>query len=102
MMLPHLFEYQQLTGRKNEFGEIPEEHKTVFILWGSLEPLTHTETDRAAAVGRTTTHRLKCHYDKQITSAGRFKSGSRIFDIISVINEGERNKVLDIRVAEHA
>lgn len=98
--LTHQVIVEVLTGRTIEGGEVVEEYVAAFPHNVSLEPLTHSERIRGAAVANDTTHRVTCHYHAAINSRCRFRYGSRIFDIVSIINKGERNREFDITVKE--
>jgi SPP1 family predicted phage head-tail adaptor len=59
--------------------------------WASIEPLTGREYFAAQREQADVSHRIRMRYMDGITHKMRVSIGSRIFEIESVINVGERN-----------
>lgn len=63
-------------------------------LWGSVEPLSGRETPAAERAQATVSHRIRLRYRTDVAPAMRFRLGARLFNIRSVIDEGERRRWL--------
>lgn len=74
----------------------------VDIVWAAVEPLSTTSTSRERfndnQLQTTTRYKITLRYRNDVTADMRLVLGSRIFDIKSIINPGERNEVLEILV----
>ena len=63
-------------------------------LWASVEPLSGRETLAAERAQAIVSHRIRLRYRTGVASEMRFKLGTRLFNIRSVIDEGERRRWL--------
>lgn len=82
-------------------GRTPTYADTATV-WASVEPLSGNEQWRAKQAGTVVSHRIIIRYMAGVTSAMRVKFGSRYFGIESVINENERNQMLELTCKEEA
>jgi len=83
------------------FGEETEAPYTlVASVWGSIEPLSGNELLRAQQTQAEVTHRVRIRYRTGITPKLRIAYADRYFNILSVINRGERNRELEIMCKE--
>ncbi len=73
---------------------------TVATVWGKIVPLTGAETSRAARLEARVTHRITIRWRPGILAQYRIKFGGRVFNIRSIINRDERNRVLEILAEE--
>lgn len=73
---------------------------TINTVWASVEPVNGSEPVKAEKLSGTITHRIHMRYDGTITTAMRFLLGSRVFNIRSIKNINERNRVLEIMAEE--
>jgi SPP1 family predicted phage head-tail adaptor len=95
--LRHVVYIQARSLSRNEYGEQSrqwsDEHGP---LWGAIEPTTGRELSEAEQVVGEVTHRIRLRYsaEYELTSAKRFRSGERIFEIVSVFDRDERNREL--------
>ncbi|MDX1922676.1 MAG: phage head closure protein [Alphaproteobacteria bacterium] len=73
---------------------------TINTIWASIEPVSGNEQMIAGKPSGTVTHRIHTRYDATITPAMRLMLGSRIYNIRSIKNIQERNRVLEILAEE--
>ena len=92
----HLMTVEKLQGRKNEFHEVVEEYTPAFEVWVELKPLNMRERERAAAVGRTVSHSIDCHWHPDLNGSCRLNYQGRVFDISDILNVDEQNKMFKI------
>ena len=72
----------------------------VATVWGRIVPLTGAETLRAGGLEARVTHRITLRWHPGILARHRIRFGSRVFNIRSVINRDEGNRVLEILAEE--
>lgn len=84
----------------NEYGEALSIWIEVQKAWASIYPARGTEKWQSAERHAKATHEIAIRFVPGITPKHRIKFGNRIFNIISVLNTGERNKQLKIIVEE--
>lgn len=76
----------------------------VATVWGQIVPLTGprtgAETSRAARLEARVTHRITLRWRPGILARHRIRFGDRVFNIRSVTNRDERNRVLEILAEE--
>lgn len=67
---------------------------TAKTVWVGIEPLNGQERLAEGNVSAKVSHRVVLRYNaySALTSACRFIRGSRVFEIVSVVNVGERNE----------
>jgi len=68
--------------------------------WASITPLRGTEKWVSAEKHATATHAIRIRYIAGVTPSMRIEYNDRVFDILSAINVGERNKMIDIVAKE--
>lgn len=78
----------------DEQGQVIDRWLTHSTKWASIRGLSGVENIRAKKVHADTTTEIKLRYDPGIPldSKWRIKHGNRIFNVLSVINDGERNE----------
>lgn len=81
-------------------GGYTEAWATVASVWASIEPASGGEKWVAMQTETHTTHIIMCRYQSVITTAKRILYGTRVFDIVEVINVEENNTLLKIRAIE--
>ena len=84
-------------------GIDPIETWTKFAtVWAAIEPLKGTEKwiDGAKLISNDVTGRIKIRYLPGVTPAMRVKYGTRIYEILAVINISERNEEINLMVRE--
>jgi len=66
----------------------------------AIWPLSAKESLDAMKLELTVTHKIRIRYRSGITAANRILFGSRTFNIISMINPDEKNKMIDFLAIE--
>ena len=69
-------------------------------VWASIEPIRGKEFWDSQQVNAEITGKIKIRYLAGVISKMRVKYETRIFEIISVINPGEKNSELQLMVKE--
>lgn len=93
-------------GEGNEYDGFPEDNwERVREIWGDVKPV-HDSTDdrernRAGRMEPHITHRVFTMYFAGYSSSYRMLMGDRIFNVESVINLGERNRMLEWQCVEN-
>ena len=73
-----------------------------FKEWVFIRPISASEIIKSSREQMTTSHRIKMNYRTGIKAAMRILSGSRVFEIESVINIDEADRVIEILATEKA
>ena len=69
-------------------------------VWGSLDPLSGSEGVDSGAIQGRVTHEIWLRYRGGVTPGMRLVLGSRIFDVQSAVDMGERHRHLRCLVEE--
>jgi len=88
----HRVEIQEVTSSPDAMGQPTISWGTTQSAWAQILPLTARELYFTKTVRPETTHRITLRYFAGLTSANRLKMGSRIFNILGLINENELKK----------
>lgn len=91
---------QSKTLATDDQGGGTETWATDATVWASIEPLTGRELMQAMQLETPITHKVRMRYRSGVTTVRRLLYGSRVFNIVQVINELEQNNWLDIRAVE--
>ena len=88
--------------QQTESGEFPGKYLPAFQWYASMEPLRGLEKFQAEQVQSTVTHKLEGAYDSQFdqNTSRRLRLGTRIFNINSIIDVGERHTDIEIMATE--
>ncbi len=81
-------------------GSVIRTWETFTTAWASIEPLAGREYFAAAREQADISHRIRMRFAEGITHKLRASFESRIFEIESVINVGERNRELILMCRE--
>ena len=73
---------------------------TACVCWGSLEPLRGREWIESGLENSEVTGKFRMRYYDGITPAMRLYYSDRTWEIVSVINPGERNRELELILKE--
>lgn len=90
----------------NEFVKTGSEHLKNFAfgqdfeMWACVSPMTGKEYAEAQKIRAETTYNITTRYMKNIESNMKILYGTKIFDIVSVLNIGGKNEELKIVAAE--
>lgn len=92
---------QSIGSTTNAFGEIEQgDYQTFKTVWCSITPLRAKENFVGALDVSKATHKIKIRYTDGINASQRLSWRGRVFNFISVINFGERDKEIEILAEE--
>ena len=77
-----------------------EEWNDIVTTWASINPISGREYYQAETINSDLTHKVRLRYRKGITPDMRILYKDRIFNIVSVINEYEKNAILQLMCRE--
>lgn len=69
-------------------------------LWCSIEPVKGYERFQAMQMQTPVTHKLTMRYNATVTTSCRLKFGDRIFSVVEVLNQEERDRWLIVKALE--
>ena len=98
--LRHRITIDQVTEIQDTDGAVLESWSQYAVVQASIEPISGREYFAAQSTQADVTHRISLRYRSGITPKMRVNYASRIFDILSVINVGERNRELQLMCRE--
>lgn len=87
------FQIQNLDSEEEEWNDIVTK-------WASINPISGREYYQAETINSDLTHKVRLRYRKGITPDMRILYKDRIFNIVSVINEYEKNAILQLMCRE--
>jgi len=85
-------EIQEVSSTPDALGQPTISWGTTQTVYAQIMPLNARELYFTKTVRPETTHRVTMRYFPGLTSANRLKMGSRIFNILGLINENELKK----------
>jgi SPP1 family predicted phage head-tail adaptor len=89
--LRHRVELKSLSQNQNNFGETQDTWTTYTTVWARIEPLRGRELMLAQQANSEVTIRVTIRYNSSVTTKDRVVIGSRVLEIVAVINLDERN-----------
>lgn len=100
--LRHRVAFKADTPTQDDFGEPIESWTTYMTVWAAIEPLEGRELLLAQQVSAEVTIRVRIRYDSAntVSPEHRIIEGSRILEIVNVINPLERNEKLTLMCKE--
>lgn len=90
----------QYKGKENTLLQTEQELTEVKTVWASVEPTRGREYQEAQRIRPELTYKITTRYHKGITPDMVIKFKEKYFDIISIINVREQNKMLEIICTE--
>ncbi|MDX2288555.1 MAG: phage head closure protein [Hyphomicrobiaceae bacterium] len=75
-------------------GGASEDWELVAELWAAVNPLTGAERLEADAISGRVSHEIWLRWRAGVAGDMRFRLGARLFDIRTVIDDGERKRFL--------
>lgn len=87
------FQIQNLDSEEEEWNDI-------VTTWASINPISGREYYQAETINSDLTHKVRLRYRRGITPDMRILYKDRIFHIVSVINEYEKNAILQLMCRE--
>ena len=100
--LRHRIELQSVTRTADGMGGFTESWATVSTVWAAIWPNAAKEVLENQQLGLNVTHRIRIRYHATVTAAWRIKFGTRYFNIVSILNPNEQNRLLDLICEEAA
>ena len=91
---------QKLSVAKNEYGEDIESWINFRTLWAHVEPLRGREYWQAKQVVGEVTGRITIRYLDGLDEKMQVMYGGKTYNILAVINPGEKNRELQLLVKE--
>lgn len=99
--LRHKIDLQQKSATRDSFGSEVATWTTKATVRAAIEPLSGREYFMAYQVQSEVTHKITIrYYGGGITPGWRIKFGTRVFDILSVINIEEKNQTMILMAKE--
>ena len=98
--LRHKVIIQVLTETRDSMGGVAESWATFQTRWAEVKPITGKERYASAERTGETTHHITMRHTAGITRKHRILWGARVFDIQSVINADERDRMTVIQAVE--
>ncbi len=100
--LRYLVSIEDYTESDNDYGEEIKSWSRYVYAYARISPLSGTEKYISAEKHATATHQITIRYVSGVEPKMRIVFGERIFEIVSVINVGERDKMMQLIVTEEA
>jgi len=88
--LRHRVGIQSQTTSLDVYGEDTGSWVTGATVWASVEPISGNERIQSNAMEATTTHRVRMRGGATVTTDNRLLFGSRVLEIESIADMGER------------
>lgn len=98
--LRHRVTIEHYTAQRLPSGEVVEDWHPFAKRWASIKPIRGSEYWAAAQVQAEVTHTIWMHHTPGITPDMRIRYKNRLFEIESVRNLDEVNKVTEILAVE--
>lgn len=98
--LRHRILIEQAAETRDADGSVIEAWSTYATVQASIEPISAREYFAAQSTQADVTHRINLRYLAGVTPKMRVSYGSRLFDILSVINVDESNRELQLMCRE--
>ena len=98
--LRHRITIQESTETSDGMGGFTTIWSDKLEMWVAIWPLSAKERLDAMKLELQITHKIRGRYRSGITAKDRIKFGTRIFNIVSLINFEERNEQLDMLALE--
>jgi len=100
--LRHIATIEQLVKGQDAAGGKTESWVVFSKAWCAISPLSGREKYYSQEKHATATHQITIRYLAGVEPKMRIKARGRVFDIVSVINPGERDKMMQIIAEEEA
>lgn len=98
--LRHRLELQSATSAADSMGEMIQTFATYATVWGSLSPLSGRELEAGKQINAEIEHQAVIRYNSSVKPYHRIVAKSRTFDIVSILNTDERNKMQTLMLKE--
>ena len=91
---------KRITFQLQDLDSEDEDWKDIATTWANINPISGKEYYSAETINSDLTHKIRLRYRRGITPDMRILYNGRIFFIVSVINEFERNSILQLMCRE--
>lgn len=91
---------QQTTESRGVAGGVDDTWSTYITIWASMEPIAGREYFDAQQLNAEVTTLIRIRYNSGVTSKMRVLHGSRVYDILHVINRHERDAEMHLMCKE--
>ena len=91
---------KRITFQLQDLALEDEDWKDIATTWANINPISGKEYYSAETINSDLTHKIRLRYRRGITPDMRVLYNGRIFYIISVINEYEKNTMLQLMCRE--
>jgi len=101
--LRHRVELHALSQTAGDFNEPVDTWTKFATVYADIHPMRGTERFEAAQVAAEATHKVRLRYDNDVSTLDvrdRVIFGDRTFEIVSLVNRGERNIEVEMLCAE--
>ena len=89
--LRHRVALQAVSSDQDGYGEASRVWSTYATVWAGIRTLSIEESENAQQVSGRATHEVKIRYNGNINIEDRIVFDSRVFEVVSPRNPGERN-----------
>lgn len=90
----------RITFQVQDLEQEEETWNDILSTWANINPISGKEYYSAETINSDLTHKIRLRYRKGITPDMRILYKDRIFNIVSVINEYEKNAILQLMCRE--
>ena len=91
---------KRITFQLQDLDSEDEEWEDIATTWANINPISGKEYYSAETINSDLTHKIRLRYRRGITPDMRILYNGRIFYIVSVINEYEKNTMLRLMCRE--
>lgn len=91
---------KRITFQLQDLDSEDEDWKDIATTWANINPISGKEYYSAETINSDLTHKIRLRYRRGITPDMRILYNGRIFYIVSVINEYEKNTILQLMCRE--
>ena len=98
--LRHRVTIQKRTHAQDSCGEMDITWSDGDTIWADIRPLRGDEFYKAQQVSAKITHKIITRYRRDINNITRLKFGERYFNVLAVMDPGERRRELNLLCEE--
>jgi len=99
-MLNKRITLQYQTKVNNNMGGFVTSWVNAATIWAAIWPVSASEQVQSMQSTMTISHRIRIRYRSILRASWRIKFGLRYFNIVSIINQNEKNELLDLMCKE--
>ncbi len=98
--LRHRLSLERRVAQNSTQDDVAPVWTAVAVVWADVRPVAGAETVVADRLQSRVTHEVRLRRRDGLGPDLRFRSGARVFHIVSVVDEGERSRMMICRVEE--